>query len=93
MSKEPDEKKIRIEGITKDGKQFRPSDWAHRMSDRLATYNDHRIKYSPLLQPSENSDGYKCVLIDPELKKSNPKLYDSILDFARKNNLKICDED
>ena len=85
-------KKIVIEGITDKGQTFRPSDWAERMSGRLATFRNRRIKYSPLLQPSMNEEGYKCVLLDPALKKSNPVLYDSILAFARENKLKICDE-
>lgn len=94
MSKSDNKSKIRIEGITKEGKQFRPRDWALRMSDRLATYKNRRIKYSPLLQPSENSTGgYRCVLLDPELKYTNPMLYKSIMEFAKKNNLKICNED
>lgn len=92
MSESKDKGKIRIEGVTEEGEQFRPSDWAHRMSDQLATFENRRIRYSPLLQPSENKDGSKCMLIDPELKKSDPKLYNSIMEFARKNHLKICDE-
>lgn len=87
------DKKIIIEGITEKGEQFRPSDWAERMSGSLATFPNRRIHYSPLLQPTVNDEGYKCVLLDPALKKSNPALYNSILEFAQKNNLKICKED
>lgn len=86
-------KKIIIQGITKSGSQFRPSDWAERMSGQLSSFKNHRILYSPLLQPIVK-DGYKCVLLDPKLKESNPELYASIIDFADKNNLSICkDED
>lgn len=84
--------KIIIEGVTQSGETFRPSDWAERMSGRLSTFHKHRIKYSPLLQPS-TKDGHKCVLLDPKLKESNPQLYQSILDFANNNQLKICRED
>lgn len=87
-----DTKKIIIEGVTPEGEQFRPSDWAERMSGTLATFRNHRIRYSPLLQPSVNKEGYKCVLLDPSLKASNPTLYQSILEFAQINNLKICQE-
>lgn len=87
-----EDKKIIIEGVTEGGEQFRPSDWAERMSGKLATLHNRRIYYSPMLQPSRNEDGYKCVLLDPALKKSNPKLYKSILEFAKKNKLKICNE-
>ena len=85
-------KKIIIEGITESGETFRPSDWAERMSGQLSTFRKRRIQYSPLLQPSVK-DGARCVLLDPKLKKSNPELYDSILEFAHKNHLRICGEE
>ena len=92
MQTEMSKKKIIIEGITESGQQFRPSDWAERVSDELATFHNRRIHYSPLLQPSVNEDGYKCVLLDPTLEQTNPSLYNSILEFARDNHLKICGE-
>ena len=81
--------KIIIQGVTEDGQKFRPSDWAERMSGQLSTMKKRRIQYSPLLQPSVQ-DGHKCVVLDPKLKDSNPELYDSILEFAKNNNLQIC---
>jgi len=86
-------KRIVIEGITPQGKAFRPSDWAERMSGTMASFKNSRIHYSPLLQPSINHEGYKCVLLDPKLKESSPEVYQAILDFAKANQLKICDED
>jgi hypothetical protein len=90
---EPKNKKIVIEGVTEQGKTFRPSDWAERMSGTLASFKNSRIHYSPLLQPSVNHEGYKCVLLDPKLKESSPDVYNSILEFAKTNNLKICGEE
>ncbi len=90
---EPKNKKIIIEGITPQGKAFRPSDWAERMSGTMASFKNSRIHYSPLLQPSVNHEGYKCVLLDPKLKDSSPEVYQAILDFAKSNNLKICGEE
>lgn len=87
--KKPKDNKIVIEGVTPEGNKFRPSDWAERMSGKLATFNNRRIHYSPMLQPTVSKDGYKCVKLDPSLKESNPALYDSILDFARTNGLKL----
>lgn len=85
--------KIIIEGITDKGETFRPSNWNERISEQLSTYNrKHRIKYSPLLQPGTH-DGNRCVVLDESLKESNPGLYNSILQFARNNKLKICDQD
>ena len=87
-----DKKKIVIEGVTSQGKVFRPSDWAERMSGTLASFKNRRINYSPLLQPTVNAQGYKCVVLDPKLKESCPEIYQSIIDFAKSNQLKICDE-
>ena len=83
--------KIIIEGVTESGETFRPSDWAERMSGKLSTFRKRRIHYSPMLQPSIK-DGHKCVVLDPNLKQSNPDLYDSIMKFAKTNKLKICGE-
>ena len=92
MSKKKSEKKIIIEGVDETGQVFHPRDWAERMSGQLSTFKKRRIRYSPLLQPSMR-DGHKCVVLDPKLRQSNPKLYQSILDFAAKNQLKICKND
>lgn len=92
MSK-PTDKKIIIEGITPQGKHFRPSDWAERMSGTLATFKNSRIHYSPLLQPGVNHEGYKCVMLDPKLKESSPHVYQAIIEFAKTNNLNICGEE
>lgn len=89
----PENKKIVIEGVTPQGKPFRPSDWAERMSGTMASFKNRRVHYSPLLQPSVNTEGYKCVLLDPKLKESSPQVYQAILDFAKANNLKICGEE
>lgn len=93
MDKKPDElnaaEKIIIEGVTESGERFRPSDWADRMVGSLSTFNRRRILYSPLLEPVVKQ-GNKCVALDPALKHSNPELYQSILDFAHANHLKIC---
>ena len=88
-----EKKTIRIEGVTPQGKTFRPSDWAERMSGTLASFKNSRIHYSPLLQPSVNGEGYPCVLLDSKLKESSPQIYQSILDFAKANNLRICGEE
>jgi hypothetical protein len=90
---DPEKKTIVIEGVTSQGKTFRPSDWAERMSGSLASFKNSRIYYSPLLQPSVNSEGYHCVLLDPKLKESSPQVYQSIMDFAKTNNLRICGEE
>lgn len=90
---ESNDKTIVIQGITAQGKRFRPSDWAERMSGTLATVKNRRIHYSPLLQPSVNHEGYKCILLDPKLKESSPQIYQAIIDFAKANHLTICGDE
>lgn len=85
------ERKIIIEGVTETGETFRPSDWAERMSGQLSTFRKRRIRYSPMLQPTMR-EGHQCVVLDPRLKETDPQLYDSILEFAKANHLKICKE-
>ena len=82
---------IIIKGVTENGEEFRPNDWAERMSGKLSTLRNHRLYYSPLLQPVMK-DGHKCVLLDKRLQQSNPQLYDSVLEFAHDHKLKIYDD-
>jgi hypothetical protein len=82
--------KLIIHGVTAAGEHFRPSDWAERMSGILATFQNHRISYSPMLHPSVSPQGYQCITVDLTLKNAHPDLYESILNFAKINNLKIC---
>jgi len=87
MEKKPDSH-IVIEGVTEEGQQFRPSDWAERVSGPLATFHNQRIIYSPLLTPGVK-DGNKCVFINEALKTQNPELYEELLNFAKINKLKV----
>lgn len=86
-------KRIIIEGITESGRKFRPSDWAERMSGALSTFGrDHRIQYSPLLQPM-TVNGIKCISIDPHLKDSYPELFSYIMRWVDLNKLKVLEVD
>jgi len=84
--------KIVIEGITEEGKSFRPNDWAERVSGQLSTFKNQRVLYSPLLKPS-HKDGKRCLVVDTQLKIVNPALYQQIMDFAKNNKLNICPEE
>ena len=88
-----DVKRIIIEGITENGRKFRPSDWAERMSGALSTFGrDQRIQYSPLLQPM-TVNGVKCVSVDPQLKDSFPELFAYIMRWVDTNHLKVVELD
>jgi len=90
MSK-PAVKSIIIEGVTQDGRKFRPSDWAERMSGMLSTFGgDHRIHYSPKLRPI-SVKGVKCIAVASDLEQTNPEVFALVMDFARRNNLNIVE--
>ena len=86
-------KKIVIEGKTKNGSKFRPSDWAERMSGALSTFGrDQRIRYSPLLRPV-TLNGIKCISIDPDLQKFYPEMYAYIMQWVEANHLNTFEID
>ena len=62
---------IIIEGITHEGKPFRPSDWVDRMCSTFATFGENRkLRYSPYLRP-EMVNGVRCLAVDMQLKNIN----------------------
>ncbi|MDX1810445.1 MAG: DUF3579 domain-containing protein [Gammaproteobacteria bacterium] len=80
---------IIIQGVTKDGRKFRPSDWAERMSGMMSTFgDDHRIHYSSRLRPITH-EGNKCIALDTSIRESHPAIYRQIMDFADRNQLVI----
>ena len=41
-----------IQGVTREGKPFRPSDWAERLCGVMSAFGgDHRMQYSPYVHP------------------------------------------
>lgn len=83
--------KIIIEGITEDGRTFRPSDWMERISGTLSTFGtDRRMRYSRYVQP-QMFEGAKCLVVDPELRERNPAAFNFLMEFARGNRLRIRD--
>lgn len=81
--------KFIIEGVTEDGRKFRPSDWIDRISSLMASYGaSHRLVYSDLMHP-ELYQGQKCLIIDTELEIKNPGMFEYVMNFAKSNNLKM----
>ncbi len=80
-----------IQGITLDGKAFRPSDWAERRCGVMAAFGgDHRMKYSPFVHPI-TVNGVRCVGVDVRLEQIEPMAYRFLLNFAKDNELKVRD--
>ncbi len=80
-----------IQGVTADGKTFRPSDWAERLCGVMAAFGgDHRMQYSPYVHPITAS-GIRCVVVDTRLEDIEPMAYRFLLSFAKENALKVRD--
>lgn len=83
--------RIVIEGVTLQGRAFRPSDWAERLCGIMSTFGgDHQMRYSPHVRPVR-LDGVTCVLVEPKLKEIEPRAYRFLLDFAADNELVVFD--
>jgi hypothetical protein len=78
-------REVFIQGITKDGKTFRPSDWAERLAGAMSF-----IGYSPYCVPRV-INGVKCVIVSEELKALEPMAWDFVMNFARDNDLQVVE--
>lgn len=83
---------IIIEGLTRAGKPFRPSDWVDRMCSTYASFGaDRKLRYSPYLKP-RLLNGVRCLAVDLKLKDVNPEGYAQLMQFAAENQLSVKDE-
>ena len=87
---------FKIQGITREGKTFRPSDWAERLAGVLSSFRPagtgigSHIRYSPYCIPRV-VDGVKCVIVNEALREVEPMALDFVLNFARDNHLLISE--
>jgi len=80
-----------IQGVTLDGKPFRPSDWAERLCGVMSAFGgDHRMAYSPFVHPI-TANGVRCVVVDVRLETIEPMAYRFLLSFAKDNELRVRD--
>src|SRR5690349_15300816 len=69
----PTAKEIFIQGITKDGRTSRPSDWAERLAGVMCSfrpggaYPGSHLSYSPWCIPT-TINGVKCVVVNRALR-------------------------
>ena len=89
-------RQFKIEGITREGKTFRPSDWAERLAGALSSFrpggsgmNAH-IGYSPYCMPRVVG-GVKCVIVSEALRSLEPMAMDFVMNFARDNALVVSE--
>ena len=89
-----------IQGVTADGKPFRPSDWAERLAGAMSCFRPEGssggisafIGYSPYCVPRQ-INGIKCVLVSEKLRDLEPKAWDFVMHFARDNQLQVTEAD
>lgn len=86
-----------IQGITKDGRVFRPSDWAERLAGAMSCFRPGAagkagissfIGYSPYCVPTSVGD-VKAVIVSEALKEIEPMAWDFVANFARDNDLQM----
>ncbi len=86
-----------ILGVTSDGRQFRPSDWAERLCGVMSCFrpegsggrNSH-LQFSPYVRPAV-LNGIKAVVVDSALKNIEPLAYHFVVDFAKDNDLQVVE--
>jgi hypothetical protein len=94
---DPKPREFFIQGITQDGRTFRPSDWAERLAGALSAYRPGgavgiaaHIGYSPYCVPKV-LDNVKCVVVDERLRDIEPMAWDFAMNFARDNGLCVVE--
>ncbi len=87
-----------IQGVTTQGRAFRPSDWAERLAGAMASFRPGGghggisafIGYSPYCVPRV-VDGIKCVIVNEALRDIEPMAWDFVMNFAHDNELKVVE--
>jgi hypothetical protein len=91
-------REIFIQGLTKEGRTFRPSDWAERLAGAMSCFRpagsqggiSGAIGYSPYCVPRV-INGIKCVIVSEALKDIEPMAWDFVMNFARDNGLQVAE--
>jgi hypothetical protein len=89
-------RQFKIQGITREGKTFRPSDWAERLAGALSSFRPGgggphaHIGYSPYCIPRVVG-GVKCVIVNEALRSLEPMAMDFVMHFARDNHLVVSE--
>jgi hypothetical protein len=89
-------KEVFIQGITRDGRIFRPSDWAERLAGVMSSFRPggaqpgSHLGYSPWCIPTV-INGVKSVIVNSELRGCEPMAWDFVMNFARDNDLQTAE--
>ena len=89
-------KEVFIQGVTRDGKAIRPSDWAERLAGVMSSFRPggvqpgSHLSYSPWCIPTTIA-GVKVVIVNRELRDAEPMAWDFCINFARDNDLQVVE--
>jgi len=91
-------REVFIQGLTREGRPFRPSDWAERLAGAMSSFRPGgvgsgpfaHIGYSPYCVPTSLGD-VKCVVVNEALRDLEPMAWDFVMNFARDNDLQVVD--
>ena len=89
-------RQVFILGKTREGKTFRPSDWAERLAGVMSSFRPggarpgSHLSYSPWCVPTQ-FEGVKAVLVNSELRNAEPMAWDFVLNFAKDNDLQLAE--
>ena len=87
-------KQVFIQGITLEGRAFRPSDWAERLAGVMSQFRPggarpgSHLSYSPWCIPTTVA-GVKCVVVHHDLRDFEPMAWDFCMSFAKDNHLQV----
>lgn len=91
-------REVFIQGLTSNGRTFRPSDWAERLAGAMSSFRPGgaragikaHLGYSPYCVPTSLGD-VRCVVVNEALRKIEPMAWDFVMNFARDNDLQVFD--
>lgn len=91
-------RQVFIQGVTLEGRTFRPSDWAERLAGAMSSFRPGgmvggpgaHIGYSPYCVPRV-INGVKCVIVNEALRDIEPMAWDFVMNFARDNGLQVAE--
>ena len=98
MVANPSAKQVFIQGVTRAGRTFRPSDWAERLAGVMSQFRPgggsggigSHIAYSPWCVPTL-MNGVKVVIVHTDLREAEPMAWDFCMNFAKDNDLQLVE--
>ena len=93
---QPAAKQVFIQGVTANGRTFRPSDWSERLAGVMSQFRPggarpgSHLSYSPWCVPN-TINGVKCVVVHTDLRDADPMAWDFVMHFARDNQLQVVE--